>query len=215
MSNNHRDKTLALAVVFQAAAVADALAWKGQADLESRKTLLQSLFVFESDDPAVIYGNPTRLQAGLKALEECLVDTGSATGDNRQADRLRYALGMIQAERKLASNPELLTVLRRRLEQAQTQLAHFDDGITGSGMTRNLAAIYVDTVGTLPRRIQIRGNEQRLKTDGIPEQIRAVLLSGVRAAWLWHRLGGRRWHIMFGRGQILGEIRQIIRESRE
>ncbi len=88
MSNNHRDKTLALAAVFQAAAVADALAWKGQADLESRKTLLQSLFVFESDDPTVIYGNPAQLQAGLMALEECLVDTGSGTGDNRQADRL-------------------------------------------------------------------------------------------------------------------------------
>ncbi len=215
MSRNlHRDKVLALAAVFQAAALADALAWRGQADHDNRKVLLNSLFVFESDDPVQIYGVTTALKTGLRTLEECLVDTGSGQGDNRQADRLRYALGLIQVERKMAARPELLIVLRRRLEQAQAQLPHFEDGVSSNGMIRNLAAVYVDTLGTLPQRIQIRGNEQRLKADGIAEQIRAVLLAGVRAAWLWHRLGGRRWHILFTRGQILDEIRAIIKETR-
>lgn len=210
----HRNKVLALAAVFQAAALADSLAWKGQADADSRKALLDSLFIFESDDPAVIYGDISRLRLGLRTLEECLVDGGGTGGDNRQGDRLRYAMGLIHVERKLAGRDDLLSALRRRLEQAQAQLPHFEDGVSGSGMIRNLAGIYVDVPGTLPQRIRIKGNEQRLKSEGVPEQVRAVLLAGIRAAWLWHRLGGRRWHLLFTRGQILDELRRLIRDTR-
>ncbi|HEX5361557.1 MAG TPA: DUF489 family protein, partial [Fluviicoccus sp.] len=86
--------------------------------------------------------------------------------------------------------------------------------MTGTGMTHKLAGIYIDTLGTFPQRIQIRGSEQRLRTSGVPEQIRAVLLAGVQSAALWHRLGGRRWHLLFTRGRILKELRQIILDSR-
>jgi high frequency lysogenization protein len=43
------------------------------------------------------------------------------------------------------------------------------------------------------------------------ERIRAILLAGARAAWLWRRLGGRRWHLIFTRSQILTEIREIAK----
>lgn len=217
--NAYRNRVLALAAVFQAAALADALAWGTTVDADSRKVLLDSLLRIDSDDPAVRYGTIAGMTDGLRTLEESLV-MGAAPGkdrmrrDSRQADRLRYALGLIQIERKLAGNPEMLTTTRKRLEQAKVQMPHFADGMTGTGMTHKLAGIYIDTLGTFPQRIQIRGSEQRLRTSGVPEQIRAVLLAGVQSAALWHRLGGRRWHLLFTRGRILRELRQIILDSR-
>ncbi len=212
MNDINKQKTLALAAVFQAAAIADNLAWKGIADKDAIKTMLDSTLVFDTDNPEAIYGNAKALELGLKTLEACLVDAAS---DGRQADKLRYALGLIHIEGQLNKSPQLLTQLRQRLEQAQRQLPHFDNDINAQGMINNLAGAYVDTVGTLKFRIQVKGNEQRLKTAGMAEQIRANLLAGVRAAWLWQRLGGRRWHLLFTRGQILAELRLLIKEAQQ
>ncbi|MDP2228415.1 MAG: high frequency lysogenization protein HflD [Moraxellaceae bacterium] len=213
MSQNvHRDKTLALAALFQSAVLADALAWRGHCDPVAQEALLNSVLVLDTDEVSAIYGNNLRgLQAGLQALEQTFLEPLRG-GHPRQADVVRYALSLIQVERHLSKAPELLDTLRRRLEMASEQRKHFDS-IVSPAMLNNLGGIYVDTAGQLPFRIQVKGDPKHLKTTGTPEQVRAVLLAGVRAAWLWHRLGGRRWHLMFTRGQILGEIREIIRES--
>lgn len=212
MSNLHRDKTLALAALFQSATLADALAWRGHCDPVALEASLQSILVLDTDDVGQIYGQNIRgLQSGLQSLEQTFLQPLRG-GHPRQADIVRYALGLMQIERKLARSPQLLDILRRRLEMASGQRKHFDS-LIAPGVINNLAGIYVDTAGQLPFRIQIRGNQKCLQTAGMAEQIRAVLLAGVRAAWLWHRLGGRRWHLMFTRGQILAEIRKIIAEG--
>ena len=74
-----------------------------------------------------------------------------------------------------------------------------------------LGSAYVDSLGQLRFRVQIRGDAKQLQAAGMAERIRAILLAGVRAAWLWRRLGGRRWHLIFTRGQILREIREIAK----
>ena len=210
MSSSLREKTLALAAVFQAAALTDQLAWRGQAESLPLETLLNGILVFETDDPLAIYGSPAGLQAGLRALE---LSFATRNQTPRQAEIVRYALGMAHIERQMANSPDLQAQLRRRLEQAQQQLKHFD-GITSASMIGNLGHIYVDTLGTLDFRIQVKGDARQLKSDSMPEQIRAVRLGGVRAAWLWHRLGGRRWQLLFTRGQVLAEIRKIIVETK-
>ncbi|MGH8570919.1 MAG: DUF489 family protein, partial [Gammaproteobacteria bacterium] len=40
-------------------------------------------------------------------------------------------------------------------------------------------------------------------------KIRAVLLAGVRAAMLWHQIGGRRWHLPVFRKRILRALCDI------
>lgn len=212
MSDLHRDKTLALAALFQSATLADALAWRGHCDPVALEASLQSILVMDTDDVGLIYGGNLRgLQSGLQLLEQTFLEPLRG-GHPRQADIVRYALGIMQVERQLAKSPGLLDTLRRRLEMAAEQRKHFES-LTAPAMINNLGGIYVDTAGQLRFRIQIRGDQKQLQTAGMAEQIRAVLLSGIRAAWLWHRLGGRRWHLMFTRGQILAEIRKIIAES--
>lgn len=209
MANAARDKTLALAAIFQSAALTDQLAWRGHADSLALETLLRGVLVFDTDDVGAIYGGPAGLQMGLRALELAFATFRQTP---RQQEIVRYALGLSQLENQLAGSTELQGQLRRRLEQAVEQLKHFE-GITSPAMIKNLGHIYVDTIGTLGFRIQVKGNAQQLQAEGMAEQIRAVLLAGVRAAWLWRRLGGRRWHLVVSRGQVLREIRAIIKES--
>lgn len=213
MSNIHRQKVLALAAVFQAAALADNLARRGTADAHAMKTLLDSIIVFDTDNPEAIYGTPQQLLVGLKSLEGCL-SVNSLDDNNHYANQLQYALGMIQLENQLSKSDKLLDTLRQRLEQVQKQLVVFDNDVTAQAVINNFAGIYVDTIGTLKFRLQIKGKEQKLQTVGVPEQIRAVLLAGIRAAWLWKRLGGRRWHLLLTRSSIMEELRVLIKEVR-
>lgn len=212
MSDKRRAKTLALAGIFQSASLADSLAWRGHCDPVALETSLESILVLDTDDAQVIYGkDPRGLRVGLQAVEQTFFQP-LRNPHPRQGEIVRYALALMHLERKLARSPELLKILRSRLERAGEQRRHFES-LKDAGMLRNLGGAYVDTLGTLKFRIQVKGNKKQLASSGSPEQIRAVLLAGVRASWLWHRLGGRRWHLVFTRGQVLAEIRKIIKES--
>lgn len=212
MTTPRRAKTLALAGIFQAASLADSLAWRGHCDPVALEASLGSILVLDTDDPAAIFGpDPRQLRVGLAALEQTFHQP-LRHPHPRQGEIVRYALALMHLERKLARSPQLLDQLRGRLENAVAQRPHFA-GLQDPGLIRKLAGTYVDTLGTLRFRIQVKGDKRQLQSSGTPEQVRAVLLAGVRAAWLWQRLGGRRWHLVFTRARVLGEIRQIIKES--
>ncbi|MGH8491860.1 MAG: high frequency lysogenization protein HflD [Moraxellaceae bacterium] len=208
-----REKILALAAILQAASLADSMAWRGHCDPISLECSLESLLVFDTDDTTAIYGKHKLrgLRVGITALEQALMPP-MRHPHPRGPDILRYALAIIHLERKLARNPDMLKLARSRLERATQQRQHFE-GLKELGMLRNFAGIYVDTLGTLKFRIQVKGDKKLLQTSTTQEQVRAILLAGIRAAWLWHRLGGRRWHLMLTRGSTAREVREIIKES--
>lgn len=216
MISPYRQRILALSAVFQAAALAERLAWEGPLDPDVFRFQLESIFRLENDRHENLGGEIRRWETGLATLEAGL--TLGAPGDKSQmraTQRLRYAMGLLYLERQLTQSVEIEQLFQQRIRQSQQQLPFFQDGITGQAMVHKLAGIYVDTLGTLKHRIQVRGSEQRLKTSGVAEQIRACLLAGVCAARLWRRLGGRRWHLLLTRRRILSEIRAIIRETRQ
>ena len=208
MSSLHRDKTLALAAVFQAAGLANELARRGQADAEAEAFLLRSVLVMDTDTAGDIYPDAQGLTRGLTWLEGCFMEQGR--GLEHAGEIIRLALAILQVERQFQRNPEVQELLRQRLDSVQRQRALKPD-MSQSELSALLGSAYVDSLGTLRFRVQIRGNAQQLQAPGMAERIRAVLLAGVRAAWLWHRLGGRRWHLVFTRGQILQEIRGIAK----
>lgn len=212
MTDLLRAKTLALAGIFQAASLANSLARHGQCETDALEVSLESILVTDSDDPVQVFGADLRgLRVGLQALEQTFAHV-PRQAHSRQTDIVRYALALMHIERKLARSPALREALRRRLEMGKVQRLHFD-GLKDPAMLRNLGGAYVDTIGTLAFRIQVKGDQKQLQSSGRPEQIRAVLLAGVCAAGLWHRLGGRRWHLVFTRGRVLNEIRKIAKES--
>ncbi len=72
-----------------------------------------------------------------------------------------------------------------------------------------LAEIYQATISKLGHRIQVTGDPTALQRQETAQQIRALLLAGVRFAWLWRSKGGRRRHLVLGRRKLLKSLEAI------
>ena len=208
MSQLNRDKTLALAAIFQAAGLANELARKGSTDSSVEAFLTQTVLVMDTDNISEIYPSIDGLKPGLRWLEGCLLEQGR--GLQNAGEIIRIALGVIQVEGQFNEHEGVQNTLRTRLENINRQRVMNPD-MSSTELNNLLGSAYVDSLGQLRFRVQIRGDAKQLQAPGMAERIRAILLAGVRAAWLWRRLGGRRWHLILTRGQILREIREIAK----
>jgi high frequency lysogenization protein len=77
-------------------------------------------------------------------------------------------------------------------------------------LASSIAAIYKDTLSNFRFRIRIGGSAQQLQNPLVADRIRAMLLAGVRAAYLWRAAGGSRWQLVFRRNRLLREAQQIL-----
>ncbi len=81
-----------------------------------------------------------------------------------------------------------------------------DPEVTDPASEQGIAAlseIYVSTLSHISPKIMVRGEQRYLETEQIPIQVRAVLLAGVRAAYLFHELGGRRIQLFIHRKALV------------
>ncbi|MDA0651534.1 MAG: DUF489 family protein, partial [Proteobacteria bacterium] len=69
-----------------------------------------------------------------------------------------------------------------------------------------------DTLSTLSYRIKVTGSAQHLNNPQVADLVRAVLMCGIRAAFLWRQLGGSRLKLMWQRGAIRDTAAGMARE---
>ncbi|MDO6805406.1 DUF489 family protein, partial [Wenyingzhuangia sp. 1_MG-2023] len=67
------------------------------------------------------------------------------------------------------------------------------------------------TLSNLSFRIHVTGDPMHLQNEHTANKVRALLLSGIRAAILWRQVGGRRWHLLLRRKQYLNALAQLSR----
>jgi high frequency lysogenization protein len=189
---------LALSAVGQAAYMVKQLAHHGMVGQDKLNTMVRSTFVQNPHTLEDIYGNVSRLNLGMQVLQEIIRNEG---GSLVTPEVTRYFLGILHLERKLSSQRGMLNSIGDKL----SDIAHPDLGdpdLASPDILQALASVYQDTLSTLSFRIQVTGEMQQLKNDDVAKKIRAVLLSGIRAAVLWQQVGGRRWHLLFKRNSI-------------
>jgi high frequency lysogenization protein len=203
LAHSITDQTIALAAIAQSAMLVHNIATKGAANKEDIDALINSLFTFDADSSESIYGSADKLKTGLTVL----TDVFSSSPDKRTQTVLRYMMNMLNLQARLAKHTGVLDVLANRLKHAQRG----NDLLPESKhrLNANLASIYQDTIGTLGFRINVIGNAEMLQRTENAEQIRALLLAGIRAATLWHQVGGKRWRLLFQRKKIKQAIQQL------
>ena len=204
MATNKTDKALALSGIFQSAALVQQLSRTGELPSQYLEASLKSIFSLNPSSIVDVYGGESKLGLGIETLHKVLADNDTA----RYADAIRYSIGILHVEKMLKKNDDLLSVLRSRLETTESQLIHFD-GVTNASVIAKLADIYVDTVGSLRYRIQVKGNPQQLQRDSVANQVRAILLSGVRSAMLWRQLGGSRIQLLIGKKGLITSLESL------
>jgi len=133
---------------------------------------------------------------------------------SRQADEnseiVRYVLNMLHLERKFAASTDMMSVVHSRLEHTSFKAEHFSGHV--NDVCHSVSGIYQDTLSKLRFRIKVSGSAQHLQDGVNADIIRALLLAGIRSAFLWRQLGGRRWRLLFERKRILHTSQQLSRD---
>ncbi len=206
MSKNYHDITLALAGICQSARLVQQLAHQGHCDSDALHVSLNSVIDLSPDSTLAVFGGSVaNLKLGLETLLSVL-NAGQRQG--LSAELTRYTLSLMVLERKLHASKGALDTLGNRIAGLQRQLDHFD--LESDTLMNAMAGIYVDVISTLGPRIQVTGSPAVLQSSQVQAKVRATLLAGIRAAVLWHQVGGGRLQLMFSRGRLCSQAKQIL-----
>ena len=187
-------QVLALAGVFQSAALVRSAATSGSQDTAALEASIASILRIDVDSAADAFGGVAGVRLGL----ETLVQQMDANPGELAASQI--AVSVLRVERKLARNGSMLQTLRDGIGAIQRQVEHL--GLTHSSVLARLSELYATTLSNLRPRVVVQGNPLYLQQPAQVERIRSTLLAGVRAAVLWRQLGGSQWHLLFKRKQL-------------
>ena len=199
-----KDKTLALAGVFQASELVRQAACHGTGAGYAATACIESLFRLEADSVDQIYGDRQRMRLGLETLQAVLL------GDNEYADTLRYAVGLLQLQRKFSRDGHAQDEVGTGLKN----IARVDDGLEQhereDAQAHEVAGLYANTLSRISPRIMVSGNPKYRQNERITDWIRTLLMAGIRSAMLWQQLGGGRLELMFSRKRILRDVQGFL-----
>lgn len=207
MTHSFAERTLALAGLFQAAQLVQHVARRGQASDSDVEASLGSLFHIDAPSTEAIFGGALRLATGLRAVTTRLGSRGST----EDLEVTRYVISLLHLERKLMRHSTMLETLRIGIERIGNQVDYFS--VTHSNVVAALGELYQATISTLQPRIMVGGDPGYLADTARANLIRALLLSGIRAAVLWRQLGGSRLQLLIGRARVLETARGLLEQS--
>jgi high frequency lysogenization protein len=196
MKRSMKEQTVAFAGVLQAGELVRQIASGGQCSQQSARASVDSLFEDEPESVEAVFGGVEGVKLGLTMANE-LATQGSV--DAQQA--MAYASGLLRLSVLLRKDDERQQQLQRALELVRPARRQAED-VLDSSVIAQLADVYRQHISTLPLRIQVNGKPVFLKQDDKVSLIRAVLLAGVRAGFLWFQLGGRPWRLLFQRRRM-------------
>jgi high frequency lysogenization protein len=203
MKYSDEDRAIALAGLFQACHLVQKVARNGLADAEVMDANLHSLFQIDTERVIDVFGGLSQIAPGLRLAHRQL--SGAEPRDN---ELTRYLLSLIQLERKLSGHPQRLQQISQGIQTTAERLAHFPQ--THGNILAALADLYAENLSTLQPRIMVSGEPVYLQNPENVNRIRALLLSGIRAAMLWRQVGGRRRQLLFSRNRVIAALEHLL-----
>ena len=199
-----QDQTLALAGMFQSASLIEQLAYRGEINQAAFDCCVDSLFTFEADSTLEIFRDPASLNRGFKAMTEYLGGRGNSSGKNLAY----YIMSMMKLSTNLLNNKTLANSLQSELQTIQQQSVDFN--MSRNGLVSKIDGLYQKTISNLQPRIIVRGDQNYLTNPDNAAKVRALLLAGIRAAVLWHQLGGSKWKLLLARKKYVDSAKRQL-----
>ena len=201
--HSESDRTLALAGVYQGAALAQQIGRKGLCDSQAMEASIYSLFQIDADDVPSVYGKAGAVATGARQI------VAQITGQpERDMELTRYVVSLMRHERNLANRRDMLAEIGSRISGAAA--ARGDLPLLDREVLAGLAGIYADTISKLEPRIIVRGNPLYLQNPENQDRVRSLLLAGIRSAMLWRQTGGSRRQMLLGRRKLLDAARAYL-----
>lgn len=199
-----KDRTLALAGIFQATELVRQAANHGTWSGYAAETCLGSLLAIEADTIEDIYGSPDRLRLGVETLVAVL------QGDRRHVESLRYAVSIMQLETHFQKKQEMQASIGTELQAIAGIDADLEGYAIADLQAEKIAILYSQTISTISPRVIVNGKPQYLQVERTVNWIRTLLFSGLRSAVLWRQMGGGRFSLMFGRKKMLEQAKTLL-----
>lgn len=198
-------QAIALAGVAQAARLVDQVSKTGSYPLEFLEPSIHSLFVFDNVEAGDLFGGVAGVKLGLHNISSLLANRRA----QENQELARYFLSLLYLERRFSADPQMMSVVRSRLEHTSFKAEHFASNV--NDLCHSVSGIYQDTLSHQKFRIKVSGSASHLENRNNADIIRAVLLAGVRSAFMWHQLGGRRWQLLLRRKKLLQTAQNLSR----
>lgn len=198
------NQTLALAGIFQSAALIEQLAYQGELSQAAFDCSFDTLFTFEAESTLDVFGDVSGLSRGLQSLSLHLDGSSQTSAKNL----VYYIMSMLKLSSRLIRDNQLAENLQSDLQKIEQQSVEFELG--RASVVSKVDGLYQDTISNLQPRIIVRGEHNHLTNPGNAAKVRALLLAGIRAAVLWHQLGGSKWKLVFSRKKYVEKAKQLL-----
>ena len=211
MSNNQNtiDQCIALAALSQSIRCVQNVAWKGQTNPTDAKAVLTSLLSVNAPSAAAIYEGSFELSSGLRLLANQI----DPQHKDKDPEFVNLAINVITIQQQLMGDKNLLATLTQQIDQLAAEFNReliYTDDETYQIFIDRCSDVYKQTLSKLPTRIQVKGEPRHLQKPDNQSLVRALLLSAVRACFLWRQKGGSRWHFLFRKKHLLTGIKYLI-----
>ena len=193
------NRAIALAGIFQAIHLVDALAYAKDSNPHDIKTSLNSIFIMNPEDFISVYSNVAHLRTGIQSAIEHLEG-------KQNAYAFRYALNLVFLQRKMAKNSEKMDQIGHQISSLHRQ----DLAVDSLENIEALAKIYRTHISEIKPAIMVQGDPQTLKQPLVVEKVRALLLAGIRAASLWNSAGTGKLTLLLSRKKIVKELKDLL-----
>ncbi len=198
-----KNQCISMAAIIQAAHIADEIAVTGKYSEKHLKASANSVFSVDTSNLAKIYPDLSELKLGLQNLISIFNDGKTYT----KSRVVRYTFAIIQLQLILEKDPNMLMQIHEKLRLENEQEKDTAESVLNSCF--RAAEIYSTTLSKLRFKIYITGNRELISENNNEKIIRAMLLAGVRASFLWHQFGGRRWKLFFQRRKMVEVARNL------
>ena len=200
--NKLYNQTIAFSGICQAITIIQNIAINGTYDEDGLIKTLRSILVTHPSSIDDVY-KISDLKIGLNTVVNGFDDPKYAK------DLFRYLVSVLQIEKKISRNSNLLQQIGNRVSQInkKNELNQLEIGENIS----DFASIYSDFISNIQPRIQIIGKPENLKQIDNQKRIRALLLAAIRNTILWKQSGGNRFTILFRRSQIIKQAKEYLK----
>ena len=197
-----RDRVIALAGLLQAVRLVQDMANNGQAESRPLAACIGSLFAFEADEAAQVYGGASELQPGLRRV------IAQLDGSDRDTGQTRIAMNLLHLERRFMASGDTVEGVRKTLEDIGRQREAL--GPAHPTVLTRLGELYAEKISPLGPRVLVQGNPVYLSQATLVGEVRATLLAGLRAAVLWRQSGGSYWDFLLSRRRMVETARELL-----
>ena len=200
-----RDKTIAFAGMLQASELVRQIATSGQCSQQAAQVCIGSIFTRNPESTEDVYGGLGGVRMGLRVLIELF----SARHGEEGLAALNYSLGLAKLGTKIERDRKRQQALGSELDLIEKAWHDADEQLDDSVLSQ-LGDVYQRHVSTLDFRLSISGRPEYLKQTEKVAFVRALLLAGLRSAFLWRQVGGRQWRLVFQRRGMLEQAQALL-----